>query len=189
MSETAADHAGESAYALLLRGVNVGGRNRLPMVVLAAALRDAGCLAVRTYIQSGNAIFRATASDARDAASAVAATVAEHTGRSVPVILRTREELARAVRDNPFPDAGRDHRTLHVGFSGIRPAPERIAALDPDRSPPDEFAVVGREIYLHLPNGMARTKLSNAYFDSVLGTTTTFRNWRTVLKLLEMASE
>jgi uncharacterized protein (DUF1697 family) len=75
---------------------------------------------------------------------------------------------------------------LHVAFLAATPGPSKIAALDPNRSPPDEFAVHGREIYLRLPNGVARTKLTNAHFDSKLGTTSTLRNWRTVVKLVDL---
>ena len=189
MAETRSNRPATRAYALLLRGVNVGGRNRLRMAPLAEALRSAGCQAVRTYIQSGNAVFRATPSEAREAAVAAAALATERTGRNVETVLRTGEELERAVLDNPFRDAEGDHRSLHVGFLSLRPAPQRVAALDLNRSLPDKFAVRGREIYLHLPNGAARTRLTNAYFDSILGTVSTFRNWRTVLKLLEMAAE
>jgi uncharacterized protein (DUF1697 family) len=71
-------------------------------------------------------------------------------------------------------------------FLADRPDQAKIAALDPGRSAPDEFSVLGQEIYLHLPNGMGRTKLSNAWFDSKLATVSTCRNWRTVTKLLEM---
>ena len=75
-----------------------------------------------------------------------------------------------------------------MAFLEATPDPANVDALDPDRSPGDEFAVLGREVYLHCPNGMARTKLTNAYFDSRLATTSTMRNWKTVLKLLELAT-
>jgi uncharacterized protein (DUF1697 family) len=74
----------------------------------------------------------------------------------------------------------------HVAFLAATPTPAMVATLDPDRSPPDESAVRGREIYLRLPNGVARSRLTNAFFDSRLGTTSTLRNWRTVLKLVEL---
>jgi uncharacterized protein (DUF1697 family) len=82
--------------------------------------------------------------------------------------------------------AGFDVATLAVAFLADRPTKARIAALDPQRSPSDEFAMRGREIYLRLPNGAAGTKLTNAYFDRTLGTTSTVRNWKTTLKLLEL---
>ena len=181
--------SGLQSYAMLLRGVNVGGRNRLPMSLLRAILERSGCAGVRTYIQSGNAVFRASESVAHAALRATRAHIARHLGRKIPVCLRTGDELARIVQDNPFPDAEKAPRTLHVGFCEEVPAPERIAALDPNRSPPDRHCCRGREIYLHLPNGFARSKFTNAHFDAVLATLSTFRNWRTVLKLLELAAE
>lgn len=172
---------------MLLRGVNVGGRNRVPMPALKQALQEAGCTQVRTYIQSGNAVFRSDARIADAARSAVRSLVTELTGTEIGIVLRSRAELARVVRDNPFSDVA-DPRKLHVGFCVETPPAERVPAVDPHRSPPDEFAFREREVYLLLPRGAARTKLSGTYLESALGTPITFRNWRTVLRLLGMAS-
>ena len=114
--------------------------------------------------------------------------MADRFGFQVPVVMRTSGELRKVACGNPFLRAGADAKALHVAFLAAVPVSSKVDALDPDRSPPDEFAVRGREIYLHCPNGLARTKLTNAYFDSALATTSTLRNWRTVLKLLELAS-
>jgi len=157
------------------------------MKALAATLAEAGYEGVRTYIQSGNVVFEAPPSQARAAASGLAAIIEERFGLSVPVVTRTAGELAAVVRSNPLLRAGVDTERMHVGFLTDRPAPSAIARLDPQRSIPDVFAVQGREIYLICPNGMARTKLTNDYFDSKLGVTSTFRNWRTVLTMLELA--
>ena len=92
------------------------------------------------------------------------------------------------MRANPFLEAGAETDKLHVVFLAELPDAERVEALDPDRSPPDEFVVRGREIYLHCPNGLARSKLTNSYFDARLSTTSTMRNWKTVRKLLELAA-
>ena len=178
--------AQRDAFALLLRGVNVGGRNRLPMALFRATLEGAGCSDVSTYIQSGNAVFRASAATARASRRKASSMTAGHTGRPVESVLIAGSEFGRIVVDNPFADRDADYRTLHVGFCAEAPPAERVAALDPHRSPPDEFRCIGRAIYLLLPNGAARSKLSNAYFDATLGTTSTFRNWRTVLQLQRM---
>jgi uncharacterized protein (DUF1697 family) len=90
------------------------------------------------------------------------------------------------VANNPFLAAGAADETLHVLFLADPPSPRRVADLDPDRSPPDAFVVLGQEVYLRLPHGAARTKLTNAYFDARLATTSTGRNWRTVTKLLAL---
>ena len=148
---------------------------------------DAGCRDVRTYIQSGNVVYRATPALARRVPALIEKAIAERFGFDVPIVIRTAAEIDDVVKGNPFLKAGADPKTLHVGFLRDRPSKSQVAALDPDRSPPDEFVVRGGEIYLRLPNGVARSKLTSQYFDSRLKTITTARNWRTVLKLQEMA--
>ncbi len=174
-------------HVALLRGINVGGRNMLPMARLIGLFEDAGCERVRTYIQSGNVVFEAPAARARLVPAAVTAAIAAEIGLDVPIVTRTAIELDRIVSANPFVAPGTDLGLLHVGFLADRPNAARGAALDLDRSPPDEFALHEGELYLRCPNGMARTKLTNAYFDATLRTVTTIRNWRTTLKLLELS--
>jgi uncharacterized protein (DUF1697 family) len=175
-----------TVHVALLRGINVGGKNRLPMQSLSALFTDAGCTDVQTYVRSGNVIFGATSSLARRIPAAIQKAIAVQFGLTIPVVTRTAAELRDAAKHNPFLPKESDTETLHIAFLAGRPTPAKVATLDPDRSPPDEFAVRGREIYLWLPNGVARTKLTNAFFDSRLGTTSTLRNWRTVLKLVEL---
>ena len=97
--------------------------------------------------------------------------------------------MAETVNGNPFVNNEAMTDMLHVMFLANQSSQERIAALDHDRFLPDEFVVRGAEIYLRLPTGVARSKLTNAYFDSKLATVSTSRNWRTVNKLLEMMQE
>jgi len=175
------------AHVALLRGINVGGKNKLPMRDLGALFAAAGCDDVQTVIQSGNVVFRARPAVARGLPDAVAAAIRDRFGLRVPVVVRTAEELRRVVRANPFLAAGADPATLHVAFLRELPSATRVALLDPGRSPPDEFEVRGGDVYLRLPNGAARTRLTNAWFDSALATTATVRNWRTVLRLDELA--
>ena len=92
------------------------------------------------------------------------------------------------MQANPFVGAGAETDRLHVVFLAELPDGEHLEALGPDRSPPDEFVVRCREIYLHCPNGLARSKLTNSYFDSRRSTTSTIRNWKTMRKLLELAA-
>ena len=172
----------------LLRGINVGGKNKLPMKELAALFVEAACEEVRTYIQSGNVVFRTGSADADEISSIIGASILDRFGFRVPVIVRTAGELEGIAQGNPFVKAGAETDRLHVMFLAERPDSASVGALDPARSPGDEFVVVGREIYLHCPNGVARSKLTNSYFDSKLSTTSTSRNWRTVGKLLELAT-
>ncbi len=101
------------------------------------------------------------------------------------VVIRSSEELRHVVDSNPFDTSG-DPRFLHVAFLGETPSAEAVSRLDPQRSPPDAFAVQGRNVHLHYPNGVARSKLTNEYLAAQLRTASTMRNWRTVLTLLEM---
>lgn len=183
-SGNAAESTG--VYVALLRGVNLGGNNKLPMTDFAEAVRRAGGFEVRTYIQSGNAVFAADRSAAESLPERIRDRLAKDCGVNVPVIIRDLEAMAAVADANPFLRAGQPPETLHVGFLADLPDPRRVAALDPKRSPGDSFEVRGREVYLHLPNGVAPSKLTSAYFDTTLGATITIRNWRTVLKLVEM---
>src|SRR5579863_8112143 len=176
-------------HVALLRGVNVGGRNLLPMKDLADIFVKAGCADVRTYIQSGNVIFSAPAPVLRALPEVVAERIAKRFGHRVPVILRTAQQLGRTISGNPFLLAGEDEKTLHVYFLADLPDARAVRELDTDRSLPDSFRVSDREVYLHLPNGMARTKLTNAYFDSKLSTASTARNWATLRKLFDLMQE
>lgn len=145
-----------------------------------------GCRDVATYIQSGNVVFSADAKLAVGLDGMISQQIEERFGIRVPVVMRSAAEIEAVLEGNPFLKAGAAEDLLHVYFLAGIPAADDIARLDALRSVPDAFEVARREIYLLLPNGMARTKLTNAYFDSKLKTVSTARNWRTVLKLSEM---
>ena len=172
------------AYVALLRGINVGGKNKLPVRDLTALCAEAGCADVRCYVQSGNIVFESTATDARGIPARIATQIAERFGFRIPIALRTLEQLKRVVGNNPFLEQGASEEALHVMFLDDPPSPEKVAGLDPSRSAGDAFAVRGQEIYLHLPNGVADTKLTNACFDARLTTISANRNWKTITKLL-----
>jgi uncharacterized protein (DUF1697 family) len=179
----------DAVYVALLRGINVGGKNKLPMKGLTALFEGLGCGAVRTYIQSGNVVFRATPSVYAGLAARLTAAIRAGFGIEVPLVLRAAAALDEAIAANPFVAEGHDPETLHVMF--LREAPEglRAAKLDANRSPGDAYALRGAEVYLRCPNGLARTKLTNDYFDRTLATVSTVRNWRTTLTLQAMTRE
>lgn len=176
-------------YVALLRGINVGGKNKLPMKALGELFNGAGCRGVRTYIQSGNVVFDATAALARAVPDRIGGEIERAFGHRPPIVLRSRQEMQIVSSTNPFLLRGEDESLAYVAFLADEPTEERIRSLDPLRSAPDEFAVQGREIFLHLPGGVADSKLTNTYFDAKLATVSTARNWRTVQKLLEMMNE
>jgi uncharacterized protein (DUF1697 family) len=176
-----------ATHVALLRGINVGGKNPLAMKELAAEFAAAGCEDARTFIQSGNVIFTAPpGKEEGELAQLLATRLAGRFGYTAPLVLRATEELRAAISQNPYLALGALEETLHVMFLTAEPDVAAVKKLDPERSPGDTFIVLGREIYLRLPNGMARTKLTNAYFDAKLGVTSTARNWRTTTKLLEL---
>ena len=176
---------GEQRHVALLRGVNVGGKNKLPMADLRDIFTAAGCAAVQTYIQSGNVVFEAAQDLAERVPEIVTRAIRRQFGYETAVVMRSSEELRRIVASNPFDTSG-DPRFLQVAFLEDTPSAKAVSRLDPQRSPPDAFAVRGRDVYLHYPNGVARSKLTNEYLAAQLQTASTMRNWRTVLKLLEM---
>ena len=173
-------------HVALLRGINVGGKAVLPMKELAAIFQTAGAASVQTYIQSGNVVFEAAEPEA--VVAAVTAEIARVYGYPGRIVLRSADELRRAYAGNPFAEAGAPVETLHVYFLADWPEAKVVKGLDAERSPGDCFVVKGREVFLQLPNGMARTKLTNVYFDSNLKTVTTARNWKTMGKLVELIS-
>jgi uncharacterized protein (DUF1697 family) len=173
-------------YVALLRGINLAGRNRVSMHELRSELEELGLEDVTTYIQSGNVVFRG-GGPARALAAGIEGRIAQAFGTEVAVLLRTPAELTRVVKGNPFLRAGADPSKLHVIFLSGKPTQKAADTLDPERSPPGEFRLGGREVYLHLPAGFGRSKLTVDYFEGRLGLAGTARNWRTVTKLVELA--
>ncbi len=175
-----------TAYAALLRGINLGARNKVAMPALRSLVESLGYEDVQTYIQSGNVVFKTRSGKASEIASTLASAITKEFGIRVAVVVRTQQELKRVAGANPFLAAGAETSALHVVFLGSAPTKAAVGALNPDRSPPDEFAVRKAEVYLHCPNGFGRSKLSLDYFERILGGPATVRNWNTVNKLLEL---
>jgi uncharacterized protein (DUF1697 family) len=157
------------------------------MAELRALLSSLGLESVQTYIQSGNVVFASDVEDEDELAAWIEAALAEAFDATPAVLLRRPAELERIVRGNPYLTPGADVSKLHVVFFDRAPAPSAAAGLDPGRSPPDELALAGREIYLRLPHGAGRSKLTLDYFERVLGVRGTQRNWNTLLRLLALS--
>jgi uncharacterized protein (DUF1697 family) len=173
-------------YVALLRGINVGGKHSVPMKMLAEMFTGAGCEQVRTYIQSGNVVFAAPPAVAQEIAEAIGKEIRKRLGHEAPVVLRSAEQFAKVVRSNPFAERKDFTNFSHVLFCADKLSPVNVKKLDPQRSPGDEIVCKGQEVYLWLPNGAGKSKLTNAYFDAKLETICTQRNWRTVVKLSEI---
>ena len=168
-------------YVGLLRGVNLGSARKVPMAELRDVVEGLGHTDVSTFIQSGNVIFT---SAKKVTPASLESALADRFGFDIPVMLRTRAELKKVVDNLPFSDAS----DVHVGFMARKPTAAAVKKLDGDDFLPEEFVIRGSDLYLHLPNGMARTKLP-AYLDRQLGIPTTIRTWKTVTKLLDLAGD
>ena len=178
-------------HVALLRGINVGGRNRVPMPELRALMAELGHADVATYIQSGNAVFTSSERDATKLADELEQAIAAQLNVSCGVVVITKDELQQVIDDNPFP--GEDNpKALHAVFrraelTGDEQAKVAVAA---DRAKAkgcdDEAVIVGRTMFLHTPNGLGRSELSAQLSRTAASRTGTARNWATVHKLRSM---
>jgi uncharacterized protein (DUF1697 family) len=176
-------------YISILRGINVGGSKKILMKDLEELYVELGFADVRTYIQSGNVLFR-SAKDIPDKeiAGLIKQAISRKFGFDVPVIIRSLDEMEKAIQDNPFvKDKTIEGNKLHVTFLSDPPDTSAIAPVSKLEFAPDKFIISGREIYLHCPFSYGETKLSNSFFESKLKVTATTRNWNTINKLIEMA--
>ena len=174
-------------YAALLRGINLGSRNKISMADLRGLFEELDAEGVQTYVQSGNVVFRSKRT-AAELERAIEREIESALSLDVTVLVRTKAQLGKIVRDNPFLDRPNSEKALHVTFLAEKPPAARVRKLDPAGFEPDTFEVSGREVYLHFPNGYGRSKLSNAYFEKALDVRATTRNWRTVTALADLAS-
>ena len=171
-------------WVALYRGINVGGNNVLPMNDLVAVLENLGARDVGTYVQSGNAVFLSEETDASSLSGRIGAAIEEGHGFEPRVLLLGSEELERAVRSNPFPEA--EPKTLHLYFLESSPERPDLGALEGIKGDRERFVLGDGVFYLHAPNGVGRSKLA-ANAEKLLGVPATARNWRTVRKVSEMA--
>lgn len=173
-------------YIALLRGINVGGNNPLPMKELREILAALACENVRTYIQSGNAVFTSNA-EPESLTSEIRLAIEERFGFSPKLLLLSHERLVAIAASNPFPDAEQKPKSLHVGFLADKPTNPDLDRLRDRKTKSEEFSLNDDAFYLYAPDGVGRSKLAGQV-EKCLGVDVTARNWRTVTKLLELAS-
>ena len=171
----------------LLRGINIGASKRIAMADLRAIVESLGHTDAETYLQSGNVVFTPRGKGARDLGRAISAAIADATGLDVPVVTRTGAELARILEASPY--AVDDPTRVVVAFLGEEVVLGDLALVDLSSFLPDELTIDGRELYVSVPNGQARSKLMEALTKRSLPTTLTVRNWRTVEALAAMTRD
>ena len=177
-----------NTWILLLRGVNIGGRNILRMADLRSTLAGLGLAAVQTYIQSGNVVFRSRHRSAAVVRRLILDAIdAAHGLQPDAVVLRP-AALHQAIDANPFADSMTDPGRLYLFFLAATPAAPDLEALRQLRRGGEQFELVGDVFFVHAPEGLARSKLG-AHVEKKLGVAATARNWRTVNKIARMARE
>jgi uncharacterized protein (DUF1697 family) len=176
-------------WVVFLRGVNVGGSGALPMKDLVALMEGLGCKNVRTYIQSGNALFDGTKADATRVAKQLGAVSLKKRAFEPRLLVLSATELEAAAAANPYPQAAiATPQFLHLFFLTEKPDAPDLEALYAVKASHEEFTLAGKHLYLHTPKGFGTSKLA-AKAVQRLGVNATARNWRTVTRMLTMARE
>ncbi len=175
-------------YIALFRGINIGGHNLLAMKELTALLEKLGLRHVKTYIQSGNAVFRCREQNARRLSEKISVEIMKRRGFAPRVLVLEPTELEKVIASNPFPEAGPDPKSLHVLFLLSAATAPDLTALESLRGRNERFWLQGCVFYLHAPDGVGRSKLA-AGAERLIGVPLTGRNWRSVIEILEMAKD
>jgi len=174
----------------MLRGINVGGNKRIKMDELRASFEALGFDRVKTFIQSGNVVYKGAGTSTTRLSTKIEKRLLRDFGFAVSVVTRSAEEMAETIKNNPFIAArGVDQEKLHVMFLSATPAPDALSALVPLVSKPEQFRCLEKDIYLYLPNGAGESKLLKAPLDRILSVASTTRNWRTVNSLHQMCQD
>ncbi|MEV1065001.1 DUF1697 domain-containing protein [Streptomyces sp. NPDC050263] len=179
-----------TTYAALLRGINVGGSRKVPMAELRTVLEGLGLGDVRTYLQSGQAVFSCAHGDEEILAAELTAAIEKHFGFVVDVIVRDHAFLKAVAEACPYPAAELEAKQLHVTYFSVPVDEERYAGIDRAAFLPEEFRLGDRVLYLYTPDGLGRSKLAEQLSRPRVhkGLVATTRNWNTVVKLVELTA-
>ena len=177
-------------YVSMLRGINVGGHKRIKMEELRESFEALGFEQVKTYIQSGNVVFKGGKLSPSTLSKRIEERILSDFGFPVSVISRSSDEMAKAIARNPFLNQrGIDQEKLHVMFLSEAPTPAALKKLADLTAAPDQCRSSHREIYFYLPNGVSQSVLMKSPVDRILAVVTTTRNWRTVNSLHQMCQD
>jgi len=171
---------------LFFRGINVGGRNVLPMHELVSMLDNLGFPGALTYIQSGNVALRCTRQQMANLGRRISEAVQQRLGFEPWVLVSRIQELEHAIAANPFREGAKEPKSLHLWFLAREPVEPDLEALERVKAGSEHFKLDRKVFYLHAPEGIGRSRLAQRVEKS-LGVDATSRNWRTVTKVLEMA--
>jgi uncharacterized protein (DUF1697 family) len=172
-------------WLVLLRGINVGGKNIVPMKQLSQMLSELGCGDIKTYIQSGNVLLQHEELQNHALSELIANSMQVTFGFKPHLLLLTRIQLEQAIANNPYIAAQSDSKNLHLFFLAEQSGQRDFAALNQIKASTESFELIGRIFYLYAPDGIGRSKLAKKV-EKVLGVAVTARNWNTVTKLLTL---
>lgn len=170
-----------AGFIALLRGINVSGKKKILMPELRSCLEELDLDGVRTYIQSGNILFRSGSLTKEEAGALIEGKIREKYGFEVPVLVKSPEDLEFILKNNPlledYPDSDRG---LYLTFLYRYPTADKLEDLRHSSFPGERFSLRGDCVFLHFERGYGRAKINNNYLETRLGVRTTTRNWRTV---------
>jgi uncharacterized protein (DUF1697 family) len=178
-----------TTYICFLRGVNVGGNKLLKMAELKTLFDSLKLRDAKTYLQSGNVVFRSDETDRDVLKRRIEDGIRKKSGMEVKVILRTTDELRKVIAANPFAPEDRNPSGLIVAFLGGAIAAPAKALLTSLKIASEELHFGKQELYIYFVESMARSKLASALTEKKLGVNVTARNWNTVNALLKMGEE
>lgn len=175
-------------YIALLRGINVLGKNILPMKDLKSILEKLGCKEVQTYIQSGNIVLKHDEKDVKVLTDKIKSAIKKNHGFEPNVMLLKKKDIQKVVANNPFPQVGENHKSLHVFFLERKADRANFDKMNEIKTETEQFKLIDKFFYFYAPDGFGKSKLGDRA-EKLLGVSATARNWRTVKKIKEMIDE
>lgn len=177
-------------YISILRGINVGGRNKIKMDALMSLYKNLDFVNIRSYVQSGNVIFSSKKNDVKVLENQISLQIKKAFGLDVPVFVLNVNTLKDIIKGNPFTkDNKKNSAFMHVTFLSNQPKQFDKESIYKKRSENEEIAFVSNAVYLYCPNGYGNTKLSNNFLERKLNVPATTRNWKTTTELFTLATE
>ena len=176
-------------YIAMLRGINVSGQKLIKMADLRESMTRLGLEDVATYVQSGNILFNTQETDLRVIAERISSQIKKDFTFDVPCLVRTADYFKMVLTNNDFLQQGKEEKRCYVTFLEEEPDPMYLQKIDPQQYAPEAFIVKGNLLYFYSPEGYGKAKMSNNFFEQKLKVKATTRNWNSVNKLYEIATQ
>ncbi len=175
-------------YISLLRGINIGGHKKIKMDSLRENFSSLGYSNIKTYIQSGNIVFCSREEDKTKLETEISSMIMDKYGFDVPVLVLNSDEINEVIANNPFANSTNHNKDfIHITFLSKEVKDINNLEIESKKESEDEYKIINKAIYLYLPKGYGNTKIHNNFFEKLLKTQATTRNWKTCLELLEMS--